>query len=75
MVDAMDPARMEQIDRWAQYVRTSNGAWKKAHSAFINAQFQKAEAFYQRLAKTPGGKRKIASIFGIQNPSVLSFLD
>ncbi len=40
-----DAQRMEQIDRWAQYVRTSNGAWKKHHAAFINAQIDKANAF------------------------------
>ncbi len=63
----LDPTRLEQIDRWAEYVRTSNGAWKKPHSAFINAQIQKANAFWQRLAQTPEGKSKIIEIFGIKN--------
>jgi len=69
-----DPQRLEAIDRWAEYVRTSRGAWKKEHAAFINAQFEKAEEFYRRLAKQPGGKEKIIQIFGIKNPEAVSFL-
>ncbi len=75
MAVVMDKSRLEQIDRWAEYVRTSRGAWKKEHTAFINAQFEKADAFYRRLAQTPGGKEKIRAIFGIQNPRVLLFLE
>lgn len=67
----MDEQRAKQIERWAEYVRNSNGEWKKAHTVFINAQFEKANAFYARLAKTPGGLKKIADIFGIKNPEVL----
>lgn len=55
----MTPELAEQIDWWAAYVKSSNGAWKKEHTAFINAQFEKAEACYRRLAQTPGGKQKI----------------
>ncbi|MBI5226915.1 hypothetical protein HY994_06830 [Candidatus Micrarchaeota archaeon] len=69
-----DAQRLEQIDRWAHYIRTSNGAWKKDHTAFLDAQFQKANAFYERLAKTPGGKDKIIRIFGIKNLDAVPFL-
>ncbi|MBI2445809.1 hypothetical protein HYV43_05460 [Candidatus Micrarchaeota archaeon] len=69
-----DYQRLEQIDRWAHYVRDSKGAWKKDHSAFLNAQIQKANAFYERLAKTPGGKEKIIRIFGIKNLDAAPFL-
>ncbi len=63
----MDNQRAEQIDRWVEYVRNSNGEWKKIHSQFINAQFEKANAFYKRLAKQPGGKEKIIKLRGIKN--------
>lgn len=63
----MDLDRIEQIKRWAKYVRESNGAWKKPHTAFINAQIQKANAFWQRLAQTPEGKEIIIKRFGIKN--------
>ena len=48
-------------------MRNSNGEWKKIHSQFINAQFEKANAFYKRLAKQPGGKEKIIKLRGIKN--------
>ncbi len=63
----MDKQRTEQIHRWAKYDRTSNGEWKKIHTQFINAQFDKANAFYRRLAKQPGGKEKIIKLRGIKN--------
>ncbi len=69
-----DEQRLEAIDRWAEYVKTSNGAWKKDHSEFINAQFDKANAFWRRLAKTAGGKRKIIAIFGVKNLDAAPFL-
>ena len=70
----MDPQRLEQIDRWAEYVKTSKGAWKKIHTRFINAQFEKSEAFYHRLAQQPGGKKKIVELFGIKNLDAVPWL-
>ncbi len=63
----MNPSRFEQIDRWAQYVKTSKGEWRKHLTAFLDAQFQLANSFYARLAKTPGGKEKIRELRGIKN--------
>jgi len=54
--------RLEQIDRWANYVRTSKGKWRKFHSRFINAQYEIANSFYERLSKTKRGKEKIKEI-------------
>jgi hypothetical protein len=70
----MDKERMKQIERWAEYVRTSNGEWKKIHSKFINAQFQKANAFYKRLAKQPNGREKIIKLLGLKNPHIIAKL-
>lgn len=55
------------IERWAAYVRSSSGGWKKEHSTFINAQFAKAEAFLERLKKQEGGKEKIRELYQIKN--------
>ncbi|MFH0713616.1 MAG: hypothetical protein V1722_04140 [Candidatus Micrarchaeota archaeon] len=63
----MDPSRIEQIERWAKHVRESNGEWKSIHSQFIDAQFQKALAFYDRLLEMPNGKAKIAELRNIKN--------
>lgn len=70
----MDDSRREQIDRWARFVKNSKGAWKKEHTAFINAQIEKSERFYRALAKTPDGKKKIIALFGIRNLDAIGFL-
>ena len=72
--NTINPERAEQIDRWAKYVRTSNGEWKKQHTLFIDAQIQKANDFYKRLSKQPLGKEKIIKIFGIKNPDAIPLL-
>jgi hypothetical protein len=58
---------MDQIERWALFMKNNPGKWKKIHTEFIDAQYDKAYAFYDRLAKTEGGKEKIIKIFGIKN--------
>ncbi len=63
----MDQRRIEQIEQWAEYVRTSNGKWRKIHSQFINDYFQSANAFYRNLAKTPQGKKVVIELRGIKN--------
>lgn len=62
----MNKERLEQIERWAEYVKNNND-WKKIHTQFINSQFQKSNEFFKRLAKQKGGKKKITEIFGIKN--------
>ena len=56
----------DAIERWAEYVRT-HADWKKTHTEFIDAQYKKHAAFLKRLAKTPHGKKKILTLYGIQN--------
>ena len=63
----MDKSRIEQIDRWAEYVRTSKGKWRRHLRLFLDAQFQIANLFYRRLAKTPEGKKKAAELRRIKN--------
>ncbi len=52
---------MEQVERWAEYVR-NNPDWKKKHTEFINAQFIIAKKFYGKLAETPSGREKIKGL-------------
>ena len=66
----MNKERIEQIERWAEYVR-NNKDWKKIHTPFINAQFQKSMEFYKRLAKQKCGKEKIIKLFGIENKKAI----
>ncbi len=63
-----DKSHMEQVERWAIFVREHPTEWKKIHTEFINAQFQKANEFIERLAQQPGGKEKIKKLYNITNP-------
>lgn len=55
--------RNEFIDLWAKEVRT-NPNWKSQHTAFINSQILKSNAFYKRLVQTPNGVAKMMRITG-----------
>lgn len=57
----------EEIDRWIAYMKAHPDTWKREHTAFVDAQFQKHEQFIRRLAQTQGGKEKIIAIYGIKN--------
>lgn len=61
---------MEQVERWAKFVKENPEKWKKIHTEFIDAQFQKSHEFYERLKKTKNGKEKIQKIFKITNKSI-----
>ena len=62
----MRELHMDSVERWAEYIKTNPG-WRKIHNQFIDAQYEKAYAFLDRLAKTPGGKEKIIKLYGIKN--------
>jgi len=63
-----DDTHMEQIERWAKFVRENDiSVWKKIHTEFIDALFEKNERFLRELAKTKEGKEKIIKIYRIKN--------
>jgi hypothetical protein len=57
----------EEIDRWITYMRENPKTWKKEHTKFINAQFDKSQAFIERLLKEPNGREKVINAYGIKN--------
>ena len=40
--------KTEQIERWAKFVRENPNKWKKIHTKFINAIFDKHYQFRER---------------------------
>ncbi len=52
-----DKSHEEQIERWAEYVRSNPDKWKKEHSRFIDSQILKAREFYNRLMQTEEGRQ------------------
>jgi hypothetical protein len=57
----------DEIDRWIQYMRENPKTWKKLHTKFINAQYQKSSDFIKRLVRTPGGREKIINAYNLKN--------
>lgn len=57
----------EEIDRWIQYMKKHPKTWKKVHTKFINAQFEKSQEFIKRLLRQPGGREKIIKAYNIKN--------
>jgi hypothetical protein len=57
----------EEIDRWIKYMKENPDKWKKIHTQFINAQFDKSCRFIELLLKEPNGREKIINAYGIKN--------
>lgn len=55
-------SHMDQVMRWAKYVRDNPTTWKKIHTEFIDAIFEKHEQFVQRLKASPGGEEKLRQL-------------
>ncbi len=63
----MRESHNEQIERWAHYVRDNPATWKKQHTPFINALFDKHNQFVEKMLKTPEGKEKLRELYGVTN--------
>ena len=46
---------MEQVERWAHFVKENPAKWKKSHTEFINALFEKHYSFRSKLLQTSNG--------------------
>jgi hypothetical protein len=57
----------EEIDRWVKFMKDNPNTWKKTHSRFINAQFDKSRAFMKRLLESPDGRKKLIDAYNIKN--------
>jgi hypothetical protein len=57
-----DKGHMEQVERWARYVRENPDRWKSKIKPFIDSQIIMSRRFYERLAETPQGREKIKNI-------------
>lgn len=67
-------SHLDQVERLAHFVRDHPTKWKKIHTEFINAIFQKHEEALQRILATPGGKEKAAELYTIKNKKGYSWL-
>jgi len=67
-------SHFDQIERWAHFVRENPTQWKKIHTSFVNAIFQKNEKMIQKILKMPKGKEKIIELYHIKNREGYSWL-
>lgn len=63
----MRKEHMDQVERWALFVKKNPAKWKKIHTSFINSIFDKHKQFKERILETPGGKEKLAKLYNIKN--------
>ena len=55
------------IERWVSFMKENPDKWKKNHTEFIDAQFEKANQIIEKLSKTKEGKQKIIKMYKIKN--------
>jgi len=54
-----DKSHLEQIERWAKYVRENPSEWKKKLKPFLDGQIIMARRFYKKLSESAEGREKI----------------
>jgi hypothetical protein len=69
-----DKTHMENVEKWAKFVKENPNKWRKIHDEFINAQFKMHKQFITRLLKTSRGKEKLIKLYNIKNISAYSQL-
>jgi len=53
-----DKIHMEQVERWAKFVKTSSRReWKKAVNLLVDEQYKKATKFYNMLNESEKGRK------------------
>ena len=62
-----DKTHMDQVERWAHFVKEHPTEWKAIHTEFINAVYEKAYDSIEKIRRQPDGKNKIIKIFNIKN--------
>lgn len=56
-------SHLEQVERWAKFVKENPQKWKRAHTKFINSIFLKHQEIKKKLLKTPEGRKKLNELF------------
>lgn len=69
-----EASHMEQVERWAKFIRANPTKWQKSHTEFINALFENHNQFRERLLKTPEGKKKMIALYNIKNVEGYDYL-
>ena len=57
-----DKTHIDQVERWARYVKENPDKWKSKVKPLIDSQILMSRRFFENLAKTNGGKEKIEKL-------------
>ncbi len=57
-----DKTHIEQVERWALFVKNNPDKWKSKVKDFLDAQIIMSRRFYKKLAETEEGKEKIKKL-------------
>lgn len=63
----MRKGHMEQVERWAHFIKDNPTKWKIIHTEFINALFEKHDHFREKLLQMPDGKEKLRELYNLRN--------
>ena len=61
-----DKTHLEQVERWANYVKNNPKTWKQKLKPFLDSQIIISRRFYKKLAETEEGRKKIRILRRIQ---------
>ena len=54
----MRNGHMEQVEKWAHFIKDNPDKWQEEHTRFINSQFEQHRVFIKNLLKQKEGKGK-----------------
>jgi len=57
---------MEQVEKWARYVKEHPNKWKKELKLFVDSQIIIANRFYKKLNETEEGRKKLVKIMELK---------
>lgn len=57
-----DKTHMEQVERWARYVKEHPTEWKKEHTEFVDSVYLKAWDSIEQLSRELSGKEKVEKL-------------
>lgn len=66
-----DKSHDEQVERWAEYVRTHDD-WKIKLKPFLDAQIIMARRFLSEMNKSEDGREKLEELRKLRESSVIS---
>jgi len=64
----------QEIADWIAYIKAHPDTWKQEHTDFINAQFDKAYAFIEKIGAEPDGVDRLCTMYGITNKNLIEEL-